>query len=446
MIQMLGLLSIAFTWTGQVQDPVSAGWEWTLPKELALGDEEGMKTVLDVLQMAEGTPGVLIESNRRLFLWTASGPGRHWTRNEVGPGVTGCFARWGDRVAVIVSGLVDGLRHLDLERGALIARGQLSKVPATFLQSCESGGSAFVLAAGEGPVRLYSRDKAAKSWTEIKGADDVVGKIGQFWVPWTGSRRGMHLFEDPWSDGLVHRLSEDGGKTWREQPSGPSLNHDLGKPTRVIADASGESLHVVCLTDLGNLIHAVSRDEGRRWEPSTILARGAGRTPPAIGFSGDMGAVAFRDEAKPRVLLSRDGGKTWSEEAGVARGIIVPNLSVSRLWVRKNGSLSVLLTAWKAVPAPAWVQSFVLHRSLEPAVPAVPLGAEERTRAIKMIGELGHDDPVVRDKASRTLEKMGTRVRELLRDTLDRAPDAETGYRIEQLLRQDVSPAWWKDP
>lgn len=113
----------------------------------------------------------------------------------------------------------------------------------------------------------------------------------------------------------LFRVSADGGKTWRDQPTNlPSLDlHAFAasptNPLRLYTAPMGQGLYT-------------SADGGVQWQPVTMPAVGGG----GMGMIGlavaDDDPLHLYAGSGNRVAESRDGGKTWQEQPGLAGAIM----------------------------------------------------------------------------------------------------------------------------
>jgi hypothetical protein len=314
--------------------------------------------------------------------------------------------------------------------------------------------------------RLLLRISAdgGKSWSEaVKLADSGAGRVPSICLAlWSGGEN-LHLLQpDQENEGIVHRVSRDGGLTWKDAPDLPAPAE--GKTialARVFRDGKDVLLGVTESAKGGAVWLYSSADGGSTWaKPRRIgkVKAVAGTAGPlaACHLSAAGGAMVFgcgsltakqSYDRKTRtskyslitsgaLLISRDAGTSWKPVA-FARGLAGRNYA-PRAELRPDGGMSVIF---------GWTDGkgscLMLGREARPG-PRPAADPAVRARVAKMVKDLADDDFRVREAAAAGLASMGMSVLPDLRKAAA-GKDAERGLTAEDLLRK-MTPAWWKGP
>lgn len=175
-------------------------------------------------------------------------------------------------------------------------------------------------AGNQGHVR-GSKDGGAR-WTGLASFGGPLPGHARF-LSFLDAKRG--LVATPASLGLT----ADGGETWTKLDAPPEA---VSIAAVSIAEEGG-ALRLRVLDENGDLW--LSQDAGKSW----AQAKSPLRKPvmesmttawAALRFTGGEGVLAaFVDEGVPkgRVYRTRDGGKTWTEDAAEGLAVGTPNLS-----------------------------------------------------------------------------------------------------------------------
>jgi hypothetical protein len=319
---------------------------------------------------------------------------------------------------------------------------------------------------GRGPqMLLRSSADDGKSWSEaVKLADPKAGGTpkGTCLALWSGGGR-LHLlcsFAEAGAPG--HRVSEDGGATWKDAAALPAPAE--GKTiaaARVFRDGKDVLLGVTADAKGGPVWLYGSADGGQTWaKPRQIgkvkVSAGNAGALDSCHLSASGGAMVFgygamsarrnydhrtrtskySVSASGGLLISRDGGATW-KPVGFSRGI-AGKAYAPRAELRPDGGMSVVF---------GWTDGkgacLMLSREARPGPPPQADPAV-RARVARMVKDLSDGDFRVREAAAAGLASMGMSVLpDLRRAAADR--DAERSLTAEDLLRK-MTPAWWKGP
>lgn len=175
------------------------------------------------------------------------------------------------------------------------------------------------IAFGDGAWRSVD---GGRSWSEV-----VTPFALRFIALLLGAEDGL-LATD--AGGGVHR-SVDGGRSWTETAR-------LARALVQVAECPTDRDRYLALDESGTLL--VSTDGGVSWE--AVAGTGGGREARQVVWVPGSSAAAYALLAPARVLVTADGGGTWSETTyGLADGIDVVG---ARLAVGPDGQ--VVVTAW----------------------------------------------------------------------------------------------------
>ncbi len=202
------------------------------------------------------------------------------------------------------------------------------------------GGTTWTPAVNSSACRFGLEALPGAAWSagnggDVRGSRDGGGRwtaLGRFgrqepgharYLSFLDARRG--LIASPTELGLT----ADGGETWTKL-SPPA---DAGPIAAVSVAEEGGALRLRLLDEDGALWR--SDDGGTAWTraPSPLkkpVMESVATPWAALRFTGAEGVlVAFEDDGGPKghVYRSRDGGKTWTEDAAEGLAVGTPNLS-----------------------------------------------------------------------------------------------------------------------
>ncbi len=314
--------------------------------------------------------------------------------------------------------------------------------------------------------RLLLRSSAdgGKSWSEaVTLADSAAGRVPSICLAlWSGGK-DLHLLQpDKENKGVVHRVSRDGGLTWKDAPALPAPAE--GKTialARVFRDGKDVLLGVTESANGGAVWLYGSADGGNTWGKPRRIGKvkvAAGNVGPLdtchLSAAGDAmvfgcGSVTAKHsyDRKTRtskyslitsgaLLISRDGGTSW-KPVDFARGLAGKSYA-PRAELRPDGGMSVIF---------GWTDGkgscLMMGREARPG-PRPETDPAVKARVAKMVKDLADDDFKVREAAAAGLASMGMSVLPDLRKAAA-GKDPERSLTAEDLLRK-MTPAWWKGP
>jgi RNA polymerase sigma factor (sigma-70 family) len=192
----------------------------------------------------------------------------------------------------------------------------------------------------------------------------------------------------------------------------------------------GQEHFVACLvfsTDGRTLASGAGDKTVRLWEVATGKER-----QRFEGHQSGIRAIAFSRDGVWLASASQDTTAIIWDVTGGATNAKLPAESLQALWtdLASNDGAKAYRAIWHLARTPA--QSVPLLREHLP--PAAALDPAQRKQVEHWLTDLDSDEPSVRDRASRELEKRGLAVESMLRKVLEGRPTLEQRKRIERLL------------
>jgi hypothetical protein len=332
------------------------------------------------------------------------------------------------------------------------------------LQEYRSGARSYV-------IQVRSSGDGGKTWDKphdftSSSRHFSSGSSGAIW----SDGEKLHVIFMPPQPGpsgkpkLQHRLSTDGGKSWKAAAAlpAPAAGKTLGSLRCCRSEGKEVWLLASDVTGSGGRVYLYrSSDGGEKWAKplrigkvtapnanagpldgchlaigKELLAFGYGALSAKHKYDHKTGRSSYTYSASGGLLVSRNGGASWKAEsyaAGLKGRSYAPVPAV-----RSDGGLDLVF---------GWTDGSgalkMLSRDARPSPPPEQ-AAKVKAGIAKMIAELADKDYRVRERATARLKLMGMAVLPALRRA-SRDRDAERSLTAEDLLRK-MTPTWWKGP